>query len=573
MRSSRPSLAADLSVIKLVRAAIYCRVSSDESLRLEFNSLHAQREACEAYIKSQQHEGWELVSTDYDDGGFSGGSLNRPALKRLLDDVAGDKIDVIVVYKIDRLTRALTDFARIVDVLDKANTSFVSITQSFSTTTSMGRLTLNVLLSFAQFEREVGAERVRDKIAASKKKGMWMGGVCPLGYDPKDRKLVINEPEADTVRHIFNRYLEVGSVLILEEELNRQGTRSKLRVSSAGVTSGGGRFARGALYTLLKNQIYVGKICHRGAAYSGQHDAIIDDATFEKAQALFAMNRTRSGLLPKNDQVALLTGLVWDAESRRLSPTHSKKGAARYRYYATKPDRSDQRPPTRVAAAELEKVVRDRLADLLNDRGAIQGMVAPWAPDAVSLEAILFTAKQLVSRLTEERRTDARDIIRTLVRRIDVLKNEVHISLRPATLLELAALPSEEVKDSKHVEVVVPVRMFRRAREMRLAIAPGASPDDPAKDPALVKLITKAWQARMMLFKGEGSSLRQVAVANGYEPHYFAVLVKLGFLAPDLLAAVLKGEQPQQLTRQKLARIRKLPISWNDQRTLLCASE
>src|SRR4249920_84063 len=274
-----------------LRCAIYTRVSTDQGLEQDFNSLDAQREASEAYIKSQAHEGWRLIRDHYDDGGFSGGSMDRPALQKLLVDVQARRIDVIVVYKVDRLTRSLADFAKLVETFDAHGVSFVSVTQSFNTTTSMGRLTLNVLLSFAQFEREVTGERIRDKIAASKKKGMWMGGVPALGYDVRDRRLVVNNMEAETVRHIFRRYCELKSVQQLKEDLDGAGVVSKVRTAADGSQYGGQPLARGAIYLMLQNRIYRGEIVHKGKCYPGEHDAIIDETLWDNVQAILSENR------------------------------------------------------------------------------------------------------------------------------------------------------------------------------------------------------------------------------------------------------------------------------------------
>src|SRR5689334_16248753 len=281
--------------VSLRRCAIYTRKSSEEGLEQGFNSLHAQREACESFIKSQTGEGWRLIQTTYDDGGLSGGNMERPALKHLLADIVSGLFDVVVVYKVDRLTRSLADFAKMVEVFDARGVSFVAVTQQFNTTTSMGRLTLNVLLSFAQFEREVTGERIRDKIAASKRKGIWMGGLVPLGYEVRERQLIINEAEATTVRHIFTRYCEFGSVRLLKEELDRNGVRSKLRVSKDGVESGGQAFSRGALYTLLRNPIYVGEIRHKGVCHPGQHAPIVNRAIWDKVAKLLLEHSTGSG--------------------------------------------------------------------------------------------------------------------------------------------------------------------------------------------------------------------------------------------------------------------------------------
>lgn len=552
----------------LKRAAVYCRVSTDESLHLEFNSLHAQREACEAYIKSQQHEGWTLVPTLYDDGGFSGGTMDRPALARLLSDVAAGLVDTIVVYKIDRLTRALADFAKIVDVLDSAKASFVSVTQAFNTTTSMGRLTLNVLLSFAQFEREVGAERVRDKIAASKKKGIWMGGVCPLGYDAKDRKLVINEAEAETVRQIFGLYLKLKSVLSLEDALVARKIHSKVRVRKDGVQYGGCRFTRGALYALLQNRIYIGQTCHRGAAYPGQHEGIVDEQTFAEAQRILSKNRVERQQRVTANEVSLLTGLTFDSEGRRLSPTHTKKGPARYRYYSARPgpDKS-----VRVAAAELERVVIKKLSSWLANRRGLDDLLQPCGLDAVAFEAVLFAATDARTTLASNNAHNRRHLIQKLVSRVEVQAHQVRLHVMPQALLDLARIGDAANGIDVAVELVVPVRMFRRAREIRLAIPPDAAPDAPQQDPALIKLITRAWAARQAVFNGGGASLREVAASQGCDVGYFTVLVKLGFLSPTIVLDVLNGRQPPEVTRQRLARMRKLPMDWVDQGNTLSA--
>ena len=318
-----------------IRCAIYTRKSSDEGLEQEFNSLDAQREACEAYIVSQRHAGWIALSDMYDDGGLSGGTMERPALKRLLEDIQAGKVQIVVVYKVDRLTRSLADFAKIVDIFDAHNASFVSVTQQFNTTTSMGRLTLNMLLSFAQFEREIAGERIRDKIAASKKKGMWMGGNVPLGYDVKDRKLIVNEPEASTVRLIFRRYAELGSVSLLRAELDRLGIVSKRREGAGGRLAGGQHFSRGALYLMLQNRLYRGDIVHQGEAYPGQHEAILDPELWQIVQNKLAVHRQERALAVGAEAPSLLAGLIVDADGSRMTPTHATKKAKRYRYYVS----------------------------------------------------------------------------------------------------------------------------------------------------------------------------------------------------------------------------------------------
>ena len=313
-----------------VRCAIYTRKSSEEGLEQAFNSLDAQREACEAYILSQKQEGWVALPPMYDDGGVSGGTMERSALKRLLGDVAAGKIDTVVVYKVDRLTRSLGDFAKIVEVFDRHRVSFVSITQSFNTTTSMGRLTLNMLLSFAQFEREVTGERIRDKIAASKQKGMWMGGLPPLGYDVSERKLIVNDYEAETVRHIYTRYVELRSVRALKGELDAAGIVSKRRVDRFGRATGGKPLARGALYLMLQNRIYRGEIVHKSTSHPGEHQPIIDEDLWGKVQSLLAANRIERKTGAHAAAPSLLAGLIYDDAGERMTPTHANKKGTRY---------------------------------------------------------------------------------------------------------------------------------------------------------------------------------------------------------------------------------------------------
>jgi len=323
--------------MKTVRCAIYTRKSSEEGLEQAFNSLDAQREACAAYVLSQASEGWTALPDVYDDGGLSGGSLERPALQRLLSDVATGMVDIIVVYKVDRLTRSLLDFAKLVEAFDRAGVSFVSITQSFNTTTSMGRLTLNMLLSFAQFEREVTAERIRDKIAASKAKGMWMGGVPPLGYAPDGRTLKIVPDHAAIVRDIHARYLALGNVRLVKEQLDGDGLLAPPRLTAAGRAFGGGSFSRGQLYAILKSPIYVGDIAHRGTIHAGQHEAIIDRETWDRVQAMLADHLQGERRAARAASPSPLAGKVVDASGAPLIASHACKGSRRYRYYVSRP--------------------------------------------------------------------------------------------------------------------------------------------------------------------------------------------------------------------------------------------
>src|SRR5580658_4007412 len=367
----------DQTIRRSLRGAIYTRVSTEQGLEQDFNSLDAQREASEAYIKSQAHESWRLIRDRYDDGGYSGGSMERRALQKLLADVEARRIDVIVVYKVDRLTRSLADFAKLVELFDKHDVSFVSVTQSFNTTTSMGRLTLNVLLSFAQFEREVTGERIRDKIAASKRKGMWMGGVVPLGYRVEDRALHIVEDHAEIVRSLFLRYLEVGSVVRLKQQLDAEGFRLPVRIDGAGRSTGGGPISRGHIYKILSNPIYVGRIGHKGHVHEGQHQPIASRELWDQVQQ--CLNDRRGTFMTKRTRQAseaLLAGKLFDDRGNRMSPSWARKGSKRWRYYvsqaALQGDKSKAGSIVRVPAADVETLVAEALGRLSPDRAASQ---------------------------------------------------------------------------------------------------------------------------------------------------------------------------------------------------------
>src|SRR6202166_852476 len=375
-----------------VRGAVCTRKSSEEGLEQEFNSLQAQREACEAFIKSQRHEGWVCLPDGYDDGGLSGATMERPALQQLLAEIQAGRVDIVVVYKVDRLTRSLADFAKIVEIFDAKGASFVSITQQFNTTTSMGRLTLNVLLSFAQFEREVTGERIRDKIAASKKKGMWMGGVPPLGYQVRDRGLVVVDSEAETVRCIFRRYAELGSIRLLQEELDAQGLRSKCWTSASGRLRGGKPFARGALYLMLQNRIYRGEIVHKELSYPGEHTPIIDQELWDTVQAQLAGNAAQRNAGGRAAQPSLLAGMLFDGDGNRMTPSHAVKKGTRYRYYASRAlitkDQADGSAGLRIPAGEIEQLVASRVRQWLLDPGSIFTATSKCFPEPSTQQRI-----------------------------------------------------------------------------------------------------------------------------------------------------------------------------------------
>jgi site-specific DNA recombinase len=352
------------------RCAIYTRVSTEHGLEQEFNSLHAQREAAQAYVKSQAHEGWKPIRDHYEDGGYSGGSMDRPALQKLLTDIRDRRIDIVVVYKVDRLTRSLTDFARLVELFDEHGVSFVSVTQSFNTTSSMGRLTLNVLLSFAQFEREVTGERIRDKIAASKKKGLWVGGVVPLGYQVKEKKLIVDDEEAKLVRLMFERYAELGSLPRLQQDLRRQGIVTRKRTLSSGAKVGGVHLTNGPLAYLLRNRVYLGEINHRDKSYPGEHPPIIDRDLFDRVRAKLDENRHARCL--KNDRSeALLLGKLYDDRGNKMTPSFAIKKGVRYSYYVSsvlaQGRKGEAGSISRIASDTIETLVLDAAERLEND--------------------------------------------------------------------------------------------------------------------------------------------------------------------------------------------------------------
>jgi site-specific DNA recombinase len=418
--------------IRKLRCAVYTRKSTEEGLEMEFNSLDAQRDACEAYIASQKSEGWVELTDHYDDGGFSGGTLERPALKRLLADIEDGRIDVVVVYKIDRLSRSLMDFAKLVEVFDRGGVTFVSVTQSFNTTTSMGRLTLNILLSFAQFEREVIGERIRDKIAASRKRGMWMGGFVPLGYEVRDRKLVINEPEAATVRMIFERFVEVGSATALARALAAEGVRTRR-----------GRLVdKGFLYKLINNRVYIGDAVHKGTAYPGEHEAIVTRALWDKVHGILRESpRVRAGRT-RAATPALLKGLIFGPTGCAMTPTHTRRGDKLYRYYVSQSvlkRGADACPVGRVPAAEIEGAVVDQLRGLLRAPEVIVGTWRSARPEIDGLsEAEVREALEGLDPLWDELfPAEQARIVHLLVERVEVGLEGVDIRLRVDGLARL----------------------------------------------------------------------------------------------------------------------------------------
>jgi site-specific DNA recombinase len=506
------------SSVKLVRCAIYTRKSTEHGLEQEFNSLDAQRDACEAYIKSQASLGWRALPQHYDDPAYSGGNLERPALQRLLKDIDAGRVDAIVVYKIDRLTRSLSDFAKLVEAFDARSISFVAVTQQFNTTTSMGRLTLNVLLSFAQFERELSSERVRDKVAASRRKGKWTGGTVPLGYDAKDKKLVVNKQEAETVRYIFRRYLELRSFAKLAEDLDRKGIVTKRRSTTVSKYQGGIPFTYGPLAHFLKNRLYTGDIGHNGKWFKGEHAAIIDRKTFDQVQLLLktksAERKTRRAA-----SEALLLGKLYDDRGNRMSPSYSTKNGIRYRFY--------------VSSA------------LLRGRKDAAGSVARIA--AAEIEGAILHALKSYGQV--EVAADASALLGLLERAV-VGRTRVRITLVAG--------------DGPREEVTVPwVARQKGAKPMM----EGSGPSNDGRNESLIQSIVRAHAWIASLQGGTYGNVEELAVANNLHPKVVRQNLRLAFLSPEATSAILEGSQPAGLS---LARIPKLlPLKWTDHRSLL----
>src|ERR1700730_11458747 len=558
-----------------IRCAIYTRKSSEEGLEQEFNSLQAQREACESFVNSQRHEGWMCLRTAYDDGGFSGATMDRPALQQLLADVTAGRVDTVVVYKIDRLTRSLADFAKIVEILDAKGASFVSVTQQFNTTTSMGRLTLNVLLSFAQFEREVIGERIRDKIAASKKKGMWMGGVPPLGYGVQDHKLVMIGSEADTVRLIFRRYAELGSVRLLQAELEARGIKSKSWTSASGRLVGGKPFSRGALYLMLQNRTYLGEIVHKGQFHPGEHTPIIDQPLWDAVQEQLDSNAAERNSGTRNHQPSLLAGMLFDGDGNRMTPSHALKMGTRYRYYVpgsliTK-DRTQTSAGLRIPAAEIEQLVSSRVHRWLLDPGSIYKSTSARLPHSSTQPRLVARAADIGKSWAELPAARKRAVLTALSVRIEVSVEQIGIHLRPlrlCALLDLPATPSQGVNDDEIELLSVPVRLCRSGREIRMVID-GPDPFAAKPDARLIRLLLRARRFNATLAQGEGVSFAALAEREGVGRSYFTRLLRLSYLAPDITQAILDGRQPSDLTAEKLLEHSRLPLAWLDQRIVL----
>lgn len=539
------------------RCAIYTRKSSEEGLEQDFNSLDAQRESCEAYILSQVGEGWKLIKDRYDDRGFSGGNVKRPGLQQLLTDISAGKVDIIVVYKVDRLTRSLPDFAKIVEVFDEKSVSFVSVTQQFNTTTSMGRLTLNMLLSFAQFEREVTGERIRDKIAASKKKGLWMGGLVPLGYEADGRTLKIIPEEAETVRTIFTLYRDLRSSWKVKQEADRLGLRTKLRTFKDGRTSGGMAFRYGHIHRLVHNPLYIGQIQHKGVVHEGQHDAIIDPELWAATRFGKSTESERRGKRKAKPIPYPLRGKLFDEAGVELRGDSSKKGGRRYRYYlSVTPSSSDrrteediERPTWRISAPEIEGLV---------DRGIRQLLSEPARLAHAAIESGIPESD--VPRLIEQSsRSTAKPT--ALLERAQLHTSHVAIWLEPSRIADGA------VGCIRHE---VPMEIRRRGVETRLVLSgEGANAAPSSIDPALAKVVARARAWFLCLAEGRVSSLEELGRREGLSDRYLGAIMPLAFVSPKLTREILEGRHPGDLTADSLIKRMHLPLDWRKQNDLL----
>jgi site-specific DNA recombinase len=545
---------------RVQRCAIYTRKSTEEGLEQEYNSLHAQRDSCEAYVKSQSGEGWVLIKTIYDDGGYSGGSMERPALQALLNDIDHGKIDVVVVYKVDRLTRSLADFAKIVERFDKRSVSFVSVTQSFNTTNSMGRLTLNVLLSFAQFEREVAGERIRDKLGASRRKGMWMGGSVPMGYDVKDRKLVPNSEAAEKVRHIFRRYVAIKSIQKLRLELKAEGITSQVRVHQSGRQRGGHAFSIGALTHLLKNRVYVGEVFFKDAIYPGQHDGIVEWELFDQVQGILEENRRLKVHNPTTKLDFPLVGRIFDDQGHPMTPSHTRKNAARrYRYYVSRAlvekDRGVPGSLPRVPASAIEDIVAGMMRKLIAETN-----LTPTGFDPHGASAAMDN-----------------------LRKLEIGRESIAITLDKSRFCVSPSHASSEWRDALNViqdrlgtgcvveligdDVVVSVRVKICVRHgMHQILMLGTNPVNSFAQPdrTLLKTIAQAHSWLAMLTRGEAHSVEALARTVRRDRPYVNRVLQLAFLNPSIAQCLMDGWQPAHLTASDLLET-NIPQCWRRQ--------
>lgn len=575
------------------RCVVYTRKSSEEGLEQEFNSLDAQREAGEAYIRSQMHEGWTLLPNRYDDGGISGGTMKRPGLQQLLQDVQNGKVDIIVVYKVDRLSRSLGDFGQMIELFDKHNVSFVSVTQQFNTTTSMGRLTLNILLSFSQFEREVTSERIKDKIALSKQKGMWMGGYVPLGYDAQDKKLYVNNSEAALIQLIFKRFQQLGSTTLLCKELNDLGYRTKARKNRDGVLSNGAKFTKGTIYKILNNRLYLGEIRHGKKWYEGQHEAIIEHDLWNSIQS--SMEKNRSGKQTRIHQKtnAPLRGLIFGPNGHAMTPTHSTKKGKRYRYYVTNKASKfsyEECPIKLVSAGEIEGIVFDQVKAIFRNPAIVAETwnQAKLAKTGLTIEDVrqgLHNINGVWEHLYHDEQVK---LMKCFVNKITVKAESVNIEvfsnginsliqdIQAATNRDNSPLfaLTDISNDNEIINLSIPINLSRKSGRKSIITPDGVTLNQDRNfdaDNTLRDALLKAHKWNHWLDSGKYHTVKEMAAAEGItSPSYASRILRLIILAPDIQGSILQGTHPTTLTLADL--MDPFPLAWESQRQqLLCA--
>ena len=563
------------------RCAIYTRKSSEEGLDKEFNSLDAQREAGKNKILSQRHEGWELISDHYDDGGISGGTMERPALKRMIEDIKANKIDIVVVYKIDRLSRSMLDFLGMIKFFDEHKVSFVSVTQDLNTDTAMGRLVLNVLQSFAQFEREIASERIKDKIALSKQKGMWMGGAIPLGYDAVEGKLHVNHDEAKIVRYLFESFIETYSPTDTIRKATEAGYKSKARRARNGKHYPARNFTKPSLYQILRNQLYIGKIEHKekGVSYDGQHEAIITEDLFNQAQKILNTDAKYRQRKSKNDRPYLLKGLLKDPKGYSLTPTFSKKKDKIYRYYVSThaiKTTYDNCPLKTISAPFLEEIILDQVKRALTNIEWVQRMQSQNNDDAIKLPDIRTALKNFETMWEELFPIEQARIIQLVIDGIIVHPDKIIITFHPSGMLSVLHQFMPDLKTHGDIDepmvMEIPVQFQRKAKRKHIIKPDGSHVIDmqnPNMDEALVKAIGRAHKWQAMLDMGEVKSIAEIANQERLPKSYASQIIKLTELAPDITSAILNGKQPHSLQLKDLIKGESLPLDWKEQRIRL----
>ena len=548
---------------KIIRCAVYTRKSTEDGLEQDFNSLDAQREASLAYIKSQHHEGWRAVKKIYDDGGISGGTLNRPAIQELLSDIKAGQIDTVVVYKVDRLTRSLADFSKLIELFDKHNVSFISVTQQFNTTSSMGRLTLNVLLSFAQFEREITGERIRDKIAASKKKGMWMGGLPPLGYEVKDKGLKINEAEAETVKTLYDLYLEFGSVREVKEKADRLYLKTKERKYNGNIT-GGKSFSRGHLYHLLKNPLYAGKVRYKDNVYDGQHEAIIDHSIWEEVQNKLSDNTFTRHSHSNQKQHNILKGLIYDEYDHLLTPHYAKKQNRKYKYYVSA---QNSQSGWRIPAKELEQAIISCLYQWLkyqtNIFEAFEDIITKH-PE--KMKSLTNKATQISETIQTKSSNELIKLFKMIISKINLSKKQLDIFLNKKELIRLFGLPFTELENEETIHIQSSHKIRRRGQEKKIIIY---GKNKSSKDENLIALISRSHRWLQQLKNGQVKTVSEIAAKENMDDGDVSRFIQFAFLSPEIVTSIFEGKQPTNLTIEKLKRLGTLPFSWTEQKARL----